>query len=88
MRHGRRRPASPERDNFTPAEDAAGAKDAGTSGSAQAAFGSAGGARAQAAPPPVAWMTYRVAVVIEAPSGRRYAVDTLRTGPQADAGER
>jgi prepilin-type N-terminal cleavage/methylation domain-containing protein len=68
------------------AEDSAGAKNSGAPGKMPAAFGG-GDARAPAAPP-IAWIVYSVAVVIEAPSGRRYAVDTLRTGPQQEAGER
>jgi prepilin-type N-terminal cleavage/methylation domain-containing protein len=68
------------------AEEAAGAKEPGAPGKTPAASGG-GDTRAPAAPP-VAWIAYRVAVVIEAPSGRRYAVDTLRTGPQPQAGER
>ena len=42
--------------------------------------------RAPAAPPQH-WVTYRVAVVIEAPSGRTYAVDTIRVGLQAGTEE-
>jgi prepilin-type N-terminal cleavage/methylation domain-containing protein len=39
-------------------------------------------------PPPTKWVAYRVTVVIEAPSGRTYAVDTIRIGPQPEAGDR
>jgi prepilin-type N-terminal cleavage/methylation domain-containing protein len=71
-------------------EDRAGTKEAAASGSKPAGLGGSD-TRAPAAPPaapPVAWIAYRVAVVIDAPSGRRYVVDTLRTGPQPEAGER
>jgi hypothetical protein len=40
------------------------------------------------AAPPQHWVTYRVAIVIEAPSGRTYAVDTIRIGLQADSDKR
>jgi type II secretory pathway pseudopilin PulG len=54
--------------------------------SASTSFGAAS-APAPAATPKVEWVSYRVAVSIVAPSGRRHAVDTIRIGP-AQAGER
>lgn len=40
-----------------------------------------------AAAPQINWISYRVAILVEAPSGRRHAADTIKIGP-ADSDER
>ncbi|HEX5958029.1 MAG TPA: prepilin-type N-terminal cleavage/methylation domain-containing protein [Hyphomicrobiaceae bacterium] len=67
---------------------------------AQSAAAEGGGAFAKAPAAPGAsgtgapaapvqhWVTYRVAVVVEAPSGRTYAIDTIRIGLQAETDDR
>jgi prepilin-type N-terminal cleavage/methylation domain-containing protein len=59
----------------------------GPGATAKAAAVPEGGSTPAPAAPPQRWVTYRVAVVIEAPSGRIYAVDTIRVGLQADTEE-
>jgi type II secretory pathway pseudopilin PulG len=39
-------------------------------------------------PPQVKWAAYRVAVVVQASTGRTYAVDTIRIGPPPENGDR
>jgi general secretion pathway protein I len=58
------------------------------SGPAKAAAAFGGGDPRPSLPSQAKWAAYRVAVVVQAPSGRTYAVDTIRIGPPPENGDR